>query len=380
MLVSHLIAGSFIDISKKLVKGRKYESEPNSPYASESSKLRSRVFSSEKVESENNSSSMSLSEEFNFFENTHLKKEKIQSPPLVPTTGILSKVPFSISKHSFNLLYCYYDCLFMGISLLQPENTNVNTKEVVDSPVTKASTNEGNAAMNHNSTEAGRTIDNKREGKTGSGSRSISLSILGIDINNSFEESDEEEVESDISDSSISVGKYSVKESSLSTLQMIFDRYGDIAANCQLESMAMRSYYLQSVCSVIQELQSISMKQLTKSKVKEILAILKDVESAGIDIGWLCSALAETAETIELMNQHRAFELAKANCEQDIESTRKQLESQVEELADLKKVVAETRAHLRELELKSSVLGENIGSIKSKVDKFQSKSVLDGVF
>lgn len=231
--------------------------------------------------------------------------------------------------------------------------------------------------MNH--AEVGRNISNVGEVKTGSGSRTVSLTMLGID--NSFEESDGEDTESNVS-----VGKYRVKERLSLILQTIFGKYGDIAANCQLESIVMRSYFLESVCSVVHELQSTSINQLTKSKLKEIMAIVKDVESAGIDVGWLRSVLAETAEAIELISQYRAYELAKVECERDIEATWKKLESQLEELAvkgkevtDIKKVVAETRAHLKELEQKSSVLSENIGSIKTKFENYQNKSVLDGV-
>lgn len=199
-------------------------------------------------------------------------------------------------------------------------------------------------------------------------------------------EDSDEDTESVISDSSVSVGKYRVKERLSSILQLIFDKYGDIAASCKLESMAMRSYYLECVCFVVQELQRTTIKQLTKSKVKEMLAILKDVDGAGIDIGWLRNVLSESLESIELVSQHRAMEVAKAKCDSDIESLRKQLESQMEDLslkekdvAEAKKQVAESKAHLRELELKASVLNESVGSIKSKVENFHSKSLLDGV-
>ncbi|PON89960.1 Phospholipase-like [Trema orientale] len=224
----------------------------------------------------------------------------------------------------------------------------------------------------------------KREGTTGSASESLSFSFSGLP--QAFEESDDDEAQSVISDASVSVGKYRVKGRLSPILQSIFDKYGDIAASCQLESIAMRSYYLECVCLVIQELQSTQIMQLTKSKVKEMFAILKDVESAGIDVSWLHRVLSESAETIEMISQHRAFEVAKTNCDNDLESTRKQLESRMEELAlkekevaETKKLISETRAHLRELELKSSLLNDTVSSIKSKVESLNSKSLLDGV-
>ncbi|KAM5562559.1 hypothetical protein ABKV19_017660 [Rosa sericea] len=225
---------------------------------------------------------------------------------------------------------------------------------------------------------------NGGEGATDSPSENRSFSFSGSP--HVFEESDDDDARSVNSDASVSVGKYRVKGSLCSILQSIFDKYGDIAASCQLESIVIRSYYLECVCYVVQELKRTSVKQLTKSKVKEMSAMLKDVESSGMDVGWLRLMLNECAQSIDLVSQHRAFELEKANCDRGIESIRKELESQMEalalkekEVADAKKQVSETRAHLRELELKSSILSETVSNLKSKVENLQSKSLLDKV-
>ncbi|KAJ7978635.1 Phospholipase-like protein [Quillaja saponaria] len=209
----------------------------------------------------------------------------------------------------------------------------------------------------------------------------IDFSFSGIA--RSYGESDEE-VESVISEARVSVGKYHVKESLAPILLSIFNKYGDIAEKCQLESIAIRSYYLECVCLVVQELQSASIMQLTKSKVKELLAILKDVESAHISVAWLRSILNEIAEDIELFTDHRAMEVAKADCDRVMESTMNELESELENLAQKEKEVAvakahiaETRSRLSEVELQSSELSKNMLSIKSKVDKLDCKSLLD---
>ena len=143
----------------------------------------------------------------------------------------------------------------------------------------------------------------------------------------------------------------------------------------------MRSYYLECVCYVIQELQSTEFHQLTKSKIKELSAIFKDVESSEINVAWLKSRLNEIAEAVELRSHHRAIEAAEADCKQNLETTKKELESLMADLAlkekevsESKTRVAETQARLSELELKSSQLGEMITSIDSKVQKFRSKS------
>ncbi|XP_061993310.1 uncharacterized protein LOC133711162 [Rosa rugosa] len=177
-------------------------------------------------------------------------------------------------------------------------------------------------------------------------------------------ERDDDDARSVNSNSSVFVGKCLVKGSLSSILRSIFDKYGDVVASYQLESIVIRSYYLECVCYVVQELKCPSLMQLTESKVKELSTMLKDVESSGMDVGWR-RLMLEFAEFIDLVSQHRAFKLEKANCDHDNESLRKELESQMEALAlkekevvDAKKQLSETRAYLRELELKSSILSK----------------------
>ncbi|KAI4350261.1 hypothetical protein L6164_004734 [Bauhinia variegata] len=124
--------------------------------------------------------------------------------------------------------------------------------------------------------------------------------------------------------------------------------------------------------------------QLTKSKVKELLAILKDVESAEINVAWLRSIFNEITENMDIINQHQAMEVEKMNSDCDVESLRKELESDLETLAQkeeevtgIKTRIAETRDRLKELELKSTELDKGMLSIKSKVDNLDSLSLLD---
>lgn len=175
-----------------------------------------------------------------------------------------------------------------------------------------------------------------------------------------------------------------MKASVSSILQTILDKYGDIAANCQLKSNSMRAYYLECLCAVVQELQATSFMQITKAKVKEMLAVVKDVESAQIDVEWLRNILNEISEAIELTSRHQTIERAKATCDNLLASTRKELESQMEDLALKEKEyeaakarVAETKSRLRELESESSELEKTIESTRSKVEKFKSKSLAD---
>ncbi|KAE9609494.1 putative phospholipase, SCC2/Nipped-B family [Lupinus albus] len=185
----------------------------------------------------------------------------------------------------------------------------------------------------------------------------------------------------------IPVGSYHVKESFGPILQSILDKYGDIGATCHLESHVIRSYYIECVCFVVQELQSSSIIELRNSKVKELLDILKDVEYAQLHVAWLRSILDEIAENIELIDQNQDVKVTKTNSDNEMESLREELESQVEalaekenEVADMKRRIPEMRDRLNQLEHKSCELDKSMLSMKSKIDNLHSKSLIDELF
>ncbi|XP_022986089.1 uncharacterized protein LOC111483943 isoform X3 [Cucurbita maxima] len=197
---------------------------------------------------------------------------------------------------------------------------------------------------------------------------------------------DEDEVKSVLSEPSVPVGKYYVKASSAPILQSIFNKHGDIAASCKLESTSIRSYYLESVCYIIQELQHTKFSQkASKSKVKELLAIINDLVSSEMNVGWLHSILNDVAEAVESSSsQQWSLEVAKANCDHELELTKKELESRVEdltrkekEMSSAKAKVVDTRARLSELELKYGQLNEEISSLQLKVNGIKINTLTD---
>lgn len=194
------------------------------------------------------------------------------------------------------------------------------------------------------------------------------------DENNDDVEGVELDLQSVMSDTCVSVGKYRVSSGVSTILQSIIDKHGDIAENCRLESASMRSRYLECLCSLMQELGSTPVAQLTELKVKEMLAVIKDLESVNIDVGWLRSVLEEFA---------RFKENADAEKERQEESLRsKKQELEIQE-ADLSKIeeearearlrVEEMKAELAELETERSRMEE----MGFKVEKFKGRSFLD---
>ncbi|PKI52458.1 hypothetical protein CRG98_027150 [Punica granatum] len=185
-----------------------------------------------------------------------------------------------------------------------------------------------------------------------------------------------------ICDSRVQVGDhYYVKRSVASILRSILNKYGDIARDCKLTSVVMRSNYLECLCLVIRELQSSSIEKMSKSKLKEMWAITKDVEAVGIKVGWLQKTLDEIKEAVELVKKSRSAEEEKKKFDSNVESVRKDLEACMQDLAEKEKEVAvararveETRGRLSELEKECSRLNETILSIKSKVDGIDCKA------
>ncbi|KAK4562211.1 hypothetical protein RGQ29_004895 [Quercus rubra] len=367
-----------LDVSKSFGRKKKEVSRPNSPQVPDNLILRNTVdpykyASKKKVEAENGKD---VPHSQRHAKATHsqdpsFNKEQVQSIQSVPASGYLSvpdlfklKDPpkengIHISKETPNDEDDDEKLHAAPYSVPNPIISNVGDEDDDEKRHAPSYSVPNPIISNVGERDAGSA--------TGSASLSVSFSFSGIA--DALEGSDNEEADSVISDSCVSVGKYHVKESLASILQSIFNKYGDIAASCHLESNAIRSYYLECVCTVVKELQSISVLQLTKSKVKELSAILKDVETSQIDISWLHGIINDITVDVELINHHRSIEVAKADCDRDIKSTREELESLLEQVAD-------TRARLSELEIKSSQLNETMLSIKSKTENFQGRSLL----
>ncbi|KAL9313540.1 hypothetical protein ACSQ67_018992 [Phaseolus vulgaris] len=262
--------------------------------------------------------------------------------------------PISVQKHD---------------PVVKPFNLKDQPRDHVADPMP---TNHKEKTASHKAVPVTHHVDDTQElGLNISAGGSVGSSFSGI--RNEENLNDEGENESVTSEPRLQVGRYKVKESFVSILQSILDRYGDIGASCHLESVVMRSYYIECVCFVVQELHSTSIIQLSNSKVKELLALLKDVESAQLHVAWLRSALDELAENIELINKQQEVETIKEELEQELES----LAQKEQEVADIKARIPEIRARLREVELKSEELTKNMLSIKSNVDNLPNKSLVD---
>lgn len=194
------------------------------------------------------------------------------------------------------------------------------------------------------------------------------------DEDNNNEIGVELDLESVMSDTFVSVGKYRVRSGSSMILSSIIEKHGDIAANCKLESDSMRSRYLECLCSLMQELRSTPVGQLTKVKVREMLAVLKDLESVNIEVAWLRSVLEEFARSQEDVEteKERQEGLVKAKRE-ELEAREADLVRMEEEMAEARLRIEEMRARMVEMEAERSRM-EKMGY---KMEKFKGKSFID---
>lgn len=177
-----------------------------------------------------------------------------------------------------------------------------------------------------------------------------------------------------MSDSCVSVGKYRVNSAVSTILRSIIDKHGDIAANCRLESASMRSRYLECLCSLMQELGSTSVRQLTELKVKEMLAVLKDLESVNIDVAWLRSVLEEFARYQENADSEKERQ------EGSVRSKKQELEIQETDLARIEEEVMKARLRVEEMKVELAELETERSRMEEmgfKIEKFKGKSFLD---
>lgn len=195
-----------------------------------------------------------------------------------------------------------------------------------------------------------------------------------------------EDVQSVQSESIVSVGDYKVRASVSATLEQILDKHGDIASPSKLHSLATRSYYLEMLASVVFELQTTPLKHLKESRVVEMVAIVRDVESVKINAGWLKPVLEEIVEVVKHYDQHKMSIVEKEVCQGDMLLARQKMVKQGKELRDKENKLMEWRetttemaGKLGSLDMRKERLDKRLAFLSSKVDKFQGKSLLQDI-
>ncbi|KAF8118343.1 hypothetical protein N665_0005s0109 [Sinapis alba] len=186
-----------------------------------------------------------------------------------------------------------------------------------------------------------------------------------------------------VSESIVPVRDYKVKASVSATLYQILDKHGDIASGSKLHSLATRSYYLEMLASVVYELQTTPLKHLKETRVVEMLAIVRDVESVKVKAGWLRPVLEEIAEAVKHYHQHKRRIMEKELWEGEVLLARQEMEKEAKELKEKEDKLKEWRERTTEMagklgnvDMRRMRLDKSLALLSSKVDKFQGRSVL----
>uniref|UniRef100_A0A2P2QRE6 Uncharacterized protein MANES_01G145200 n=1 Tax=Rhizophora mucronata TaxID=61149 RepID=A0A2P2QRE6_RHIMU len=108
-------------------------------------------------------------------------------------------------------------------------------------------------------------------------------------------------VESAASSASLEITGYTIVDELAPILNAVFSKYGDIGTNCSLQSVQCRSSLLDVTCRTIQKLQSTELKNFAQGKVKSMLSSTQDLESVGMEVGWL-------RQQLEIIQAMLAFE------------------------------------------------------------------------
>ncbi|KAF8118342.1 hypothetical protein N665_0005s0108 [Sinapis alba] len=193
-------------------------------------------------------------------------------------------------------------------------------------------------------------------------------------------ESYEEEIQSE---TYVSVANYKVRHSVSATLQAILDKHGDIAASSKLQSTSTRSFYLESLAAAVMELKSTALRDLSKTRVAEIAAVVKDMESVKIDVSWLKTVVEELAEAVECFGGYEVAKMEKEECNKgmkegkvEMEELRDELKRREEEMKECRERVTTMAGRLGQIEMKDSWVTKKLELFQSKVHKFEGEAVL----
>lgn len=193
-------------------------------------------------------------------------------------------------------------------------------------------------------------------------------------------ESYEEETQSE---AYVSVANYKVRHCVSATLQAIMDKHGDIAASSKLQSTSTRSFYLESLAAAVTELKSTALRDLSKTRVAEIAAVVKDMDSVRIDVSWLKTAVEELAEAVECFGGYEAAKMEKEECSRgvkegkvEMEELRDELKRREKEMKECRERVTAMAGRLGQIEMKDSWVTKKLELFQSKVHKFDGEAVL----
>ncbi|XP_074308126.1 uncharacterized protein LOC141643004 [Silene latifolia] len=163
---------------------------------------------------------------------------------------------------------------------------------------------------------------------------------------------------------------YKVKPHYVGLLTSILSNYGDIGANCSMESVTFRSICMEHVCDIVQTLKNTTLKVMTKKQLQSMMASISDLEKERVDVGWLRKRLDEIFEVEKaIVELEESSNLKKLHGEQltKVETIKEKLEEYKRAIDDLQKKVNLAESDLSVAETQVSETENSISDFKAKM-------------
>lgn len=146
----------------------------------------------------------------------------------------------------------------------------------------------------------------------------------------------------------VSVGCYKVKKASAPMLRSIFEKHGDIAANCILTTAAGRSMFLQTVCDIMHKLLASKFVDVSESEIKDMLDVVKEMGTLDLQLGWLQKRLEEILDSIKLIKEYPNLKEAKTAKSKAKKESRKALKCYEDEILNHEAIILAYKAKMQE--------------------------------
>ncbi|KAJ8553364.1 hypothetical protein K7X08_024042 [Anisodus acutangulus] len=235
-----------------------------------------------------------------------------------------------------------------------------------------AALNKADVVLNANATEP-----EMRSGQSGAlPTKSMSLNLTKmVALLNGYSSSDDE-VESTPDHLAVMVDKDRVKREAAPLLEKIFHKYGDIARNSSFTSVTFSSSLLELVCDTYTKLEATDLPSITSTELQSMLAAVRDLESAKIDVGWLHQRLNDISQAKQLSKDYLKLKETKNRNLVVMETNKKELEELKEELAALQEKIRKKEHELDTAYCENEKIMQRFADSKAKVSGFLKKSLV----
>ncbi|MFS7909869.1 putative phospholipase [Helianthus anomalus] len=161
---------------------------------------------------------------------------------------------------------------------------------------------------------------------------------------------------------------YKVKQSCAPILEAIFNKHGDIAANCVFKTSSARTYFLEVVCEIVERIQTTGMNEI----VEDIEGQLLDVEVANINVSWIRAHI----EAFHKGNEARMLMKTKANLTLVKIPARRDLERRYAKFLAARERFEKADKCMQVLHLVEKKLNDNILDTKDAKDLYVKQPLL----